>query len=339
MGQFSLKEENIEKNEGENNYLEYYSSNIQGWKKQNENTFTSKISQGNLKNYDIFCIFVGQNGNEISTFVNNHFCEELLNNINKTPRDIKIVIKQTFLKMNKLMKENRGKEEIKQLKISNLKKEKEIQEKQINKKESEKEIENEKENEIELTKDEEEEILLYTGCTACLVLIDEKNNKLYFGNIGNSEVLIYGKNEPKFLESKHRPKDENEKKRIENQKGLIINDKLYGILNSTRGLGNFAYNNNNKNKIISDEPDILEYDINEDDYIFIGTESIIECIGKTKFGDILKNKDNSLTETFDKIIKDNIAYDFYNNDSEFGFDNITCTLIKIKSRNKEKVEK
>ena len=87
MGQFSsLKEDNneiegvlqkerIEKIEGENDYLEYYSSNIQGWKNKNDNTFTSKISQGNQKNYDIFCIFVGQNGNEIYKFVNNHFYE------------------------------------------------------------------------------------------------------------------------------------------------------------------------------------------------------------------------------------------------------------------------
>ena len=339
MGQFSsfkeensenegvLKNERIENNEGENNYLEYYSSNIQGWKNQNDNTFTSKISQENQKNYDIFCIFVGQNGNEISKFVNNHFYEELLNNINMTPNNIKNSIKQTFLKMNKLMKEKEGKEEIKQLKINNLKKEIEEQPKIINKNESE--IVN-----IELTEDEEEEILDYTGCTACLILIDENNNKLYFGNLGNSEVLIYGKKEI-FFESSHRPTDDKEKERIEKLKGLIINDKLFGVLNSTHGLGNFAYNSNNKNKILSDEPDILEYNINEDDYIFMGTESIIECIDKKNFGDILKNKDNSLKETFEKITKDNIAYDFYNNDSEFGFDNITCTLIKIKSINKK----
>ena len=321
MGQFSLKEDNIDKIEGENNYLDYHSANIQGWKKLNENTFTSKISPENQENYDIFCIFVGQNGNEISTYVNNHFYEELINNINKTPQDIKIVIKETFLKMNKLMKENKGKEEIKQLKISNIKKEKII-------------------NEIkpELTNEEVEEILDYTGCTACLILIDEKNNKLYFGNIGNSEVLIYGKKEQKFLKSKHRPTDEIEKTRIESQQGLIINDKLYGVLNSTHGFGNFAYNNNNKNKIISDMPDISEYNINEDDYIFMGTESIIECFDKKRFGEILKNQENSLSETFDKIIKDNIVYDFYNNDSEFGFDNITCTLIKIKSSNKKEVD-
>ena len=47
MGQFSsLKEDNIENKErienlgGENNYLEYCSSNIQGRKKDNDNTFT-----------------------------------------------------------------------------------------------------------------------------------------------------------------------------------------------------------------------------------------------------------------------------------------------------------
>ena len=38
---------------------------------------------------------MGQNGNEISKFVNDHFYEELLSNINKTPSDIKIPIKES----------------------------------------------------------------------------------------------------------------------------------------------------------------------------------------------------------------------------------------------------
>ena len=330
MGQFSVKNENKEVEEGENDYLKFASFNNQGWKKQKENTFISVLSQGDQKNYDIFCVFDGHNGNEVSQFVKNHFCKELLDNIKSNPSKIISAINQTFLKMNTLMKDKEGQNELKQLKLSNI-----IEENKNNKK-----ILNEKENDIqELSNEDEEELLEYTGCTACLIIIDENNKKLYFANIGNSEVLICGKNVPRNLASKHRPTDEMEKNRINEENGLIINDKLFGILNVTRTFGDFAYNKKDNNiisKIISDEPDIIEYDIKDDDkYIFMGTESVIECIDKKKFGEIINNiisKNNeSLTNTIETIIEDNNAYDFYNNDTKFGFDNMTCTLIKIKN--------
>ena len=335
MGQFSsTKDEEIENEEGENEYLKFSSSNIKGWKKQNNNTFISQISLGEQKNFDIFCIFNGLNGNEVSKFMKNHFSKILLENIKNSLNNIKEAINNTFLRMNKLMEEKE--EEIIELKLSNLKEESK----------NYKIILNEQDLEIKLTKEEKEDILKYTGCTACLILLDEKNKTLYFGNIGNSEVIVYKKNDtsekldPEVFASKHRPTDDLEKKRIKNE--FIINDKLYGVLNVCRAFGCFEYKNDFQilNKTLSDEPDISIYNLkDEDEFIFIGTESIIECIDKQKFGDLIKNKtqenDDDLTKALNEIIKDNIEYDFYNNDTEFGFDNITSTLIKIKSIKKK----
>ena len=53
-------------------------------------------NQSQNNNYNISD---GNNGNEISTFVKNHFSEELLNNINKS-NSIKEAINNTFLRMN-----------------------------------------------------------------------------------------------------------------------------------------------------------------------------------------------------------------------------------------------
>ena len=343
MGQYSLKNEEKE-DEGEIEFLKDYSDysyNLPGFKKSNYNAFLSKISQGKEKNYDLFCIFVGNNGNEVSKFINKHFYLELLNNIDKNNLKIKNAIMKTFLYMNKLMEKSESKKEIFQLRLSNLEEEKKNQKKIID----------EYDSKNETSYSEVEEILNYTGCSACLILIDEKSKKLYFGNLGNTEVIICGKkkerhddseinkkeNEPIILLSNHKPTDESEKIRIGNELGLIINDKLYGILNTTRGFGNFEYIKSNEysqlaNKIFSDEPDIIEYDLKEDDeYIFMGTESIIECIDKKKFQEIMKD---DISETLASITKDNISSNFYNNDTEFGFDNITCTLIQIKKDKK-----
>ena len=196
-----------------------------------------------------------------------------------------------------------------------------------------KENNNSKEENIYIFEEEDKEILDYTGCTLLLLLIDTKNNKAYFGNIGNSVVYIFKKEQdPKkifILKSFHRPNDEQEKIRIMDD-SLIINNKLYGTLTSSRAFGNLAYNKNN-NKIISDEPDIKEYDINkkEDEYIFIGSESVINMIRKENILNIIKTKED-LNEIMNELI-DNKVSKYFNNDSKFGFDNMTCTLIKLKN--------
>lgn len=336
MGEFYTKNSSQDNEEGENNFLKFLSNNIQNWKKQNENTFISEISHGGEKNYDIFCIFDGHNGNEVSKFVKNHFCSEFLDNASKYK--IETAINNTFSRMNKLMQSEEGKKEIIKLKILNQEEENKKYKKVLNQNIDEEQIKKLKE---ELSKEEQEEILEYTGCTAISIIIDEKKNKLYFANIGNSMAIIIGKDYSQIFESKHRPTDISEKSRIEKAKGLIINDKLYGVLNVARTFGDFAYIHNNNNKIIIDQPDFKEYDIKDsDEFIFIATESIIELFDKDKIGDTLKDlvKSNNsydlLKKKINDIIKGNIVNDFYNNDTELGFDNMTYTLIQIKTKNK-----
>ena len=326
MGQYSTKNDEKIIEEKENDYLKYISYNIQGWKKQNENTFISELSQKDRNNYDIFCLFDGHNGNEVSQFLKNHFYNEFLNNIKLNPSNIKDAIEKTFIQMNTLMKTEKGKEEIIKLRKENIKKENKKYKKILNRNESIIE---------ELSKEEEEEILDYTGCTACLIVIDEKNKKLFFGNIGNSEVLILGKNDPIILSSKHRPTDKEEIDRINagKEQEIIFNDKVFGILNVKRAFGDFAFIKKN-----DFEPHITDYNIKDDDkFIFMGTESVIECIDKEKIGEIMSNNVNrnkgSLKITIEQFFENNISYDFYDNDTEYGFDNMTCTLIQLKNNN------
>ena len=173
-----------------------------------------------------------------------------------------------------------------------------------------------------------------------MILIDSEENKLYFGNIGNSEIFIYKKQNQEIednvnIKSFHRPNDETEKERIKNS-SLIINNKLYGILKSLRCFGNFGYNA--KNKIIIDEPDIQEYIINKDDkYIFIVNEAFANILKNHNIKGLItrleKDDENvSLEIIFNSIIDKKIPKYFFNNDTDLGFDNMTCTLIKLKNK-------
>ena len=330
MGQYSpCNKDDLEPEEenGENNYLEYISYNLKTWKKINLNSFISKKSLGEKNNYNIFCIINGNKGNEISKFVQNHFLDELLNEI-KEKKDIKIAIRESFLKMNKLIEGKEGMKEIYELRLKN-------NEEEIN---NYKNVINEnKEEKINIFQEEDKEILDYTGCTLCVILIDSELNKIYFGNIGNSELFIYKNNNSKDIiniKSQHRPNDETEKSRIKNN-SLIINNKLYGVLKSARTFGNFAYNG--ENNIIIDEPDIKEYDINDEDkYIFIANETFVDILKNENVGELIKrreeNGDISLEGIIEGILDKKISNYFFNNDIESGFDNITCTLIKLKNK-------
>lgn len=330
MGQYSpCNKDDLEPEEenGENNYLEYISYNLKTWKKINLNSFISKKSLGEKNNYNIFCIINGNKGNEITKFVQNHFLDELLNEI-KEKKDIKIAIRESFLKMNKLIEGKEGMKEIYELRLKN-------NEEEIN---NYKNVINEnKEEKINIFQEEDKEILDYTGCTLCLIIIDSELNKIYFGNIGNSELFIYKNNNSKDIiniKSQHRPNDETEKSRIKNT-SLIINNKLYGVLKSARTFGNFAYNG--ENNIIIDEPDIKEYDINDEDkYIFIANETFVDILKNENVGELIKRReeagDISLEGIIEGILDKKISNYFFNNDIESGFDNITCTLIKLKNK-------
>ena len=330
MGQYSpCNKDDLDPEEenGENNFLEFISYNLKTWKKINLNSFISKKSLGEKNNYNIFCIINGNKGNEIAKFVQNHFLDELLNEI-KEKKDIKIAIRESFLKMNKLIEGKEGMKEIYELRLKNNEEEIKNYKNVIN--------EN-KEEKINIFQEEDKEILDYTGCTLCLIIIDSELNKIYFGNIGNSELFIYKNNNSKDIiniKSQHRPNDETEKSRIKNT-SLIINNKLYGVLKSARTFGNFAYNG--ENNIIIDEPDIKEYDINDDDkYIFIANETFVDILKNENVGELIKRReeagDISLEGIIEGILDKKISNYFFNNDIESGFDNITCTLIKLKNK-------
>ena len=343
MGQYaSLDKEDDEivkeDEEGENDFLKYASNNIKSWKRMNLNAFISKLSQGEENNFDIFCIIDGNKGNEVTKFIQNHFVEELLNEI-KLIKDIKEAIKESFLKMNKLLEGKAGMKEIIDIKKKNNEEEinnyknikNELNEEDKKEKNEIKlpEEENNIEEEINIFEEEDKEILDYTGCTLCLILIDTKSNKIYFGNIGNSAVYIYKKDNVKEMKSSHRPNEPTEKARINNN-SLIINNKLFGVLSSARTFGNFAYRN-----LIIDEPDIQEYDINiEDKFIFIANESIVNIYTKDNIKELIEKIDEniSLKEFLTNILDNKISKYFYNNNTKFGFDNMTCTLIKLKKQ-------
>ena len=140
---------------------------MQGWRKRQEDAHISAVSQGEKKDIDVFGVFDGHGGKEISKFVSNHFVQELTVNKNLST-DMSLALKETFIKMDEIMVTPESIEEIKKY-ARQSKEEDELQSK------------NEPPNsQMQLIsqligpKDpESNEISMRTGCTACVMSIDE----------------------------------------------------------------------------------------------------------------------------------------------------------------------
>ena len=306
---------------------------MQGWRKRQEDAHIAAVSQGNKKDIDVFGVFDGHGGKEISQFVSNHFTQELVINKN-LPADMSQALKETFIKMDEIMQTPESIEEIK--KYARLSKEQDdLQSK------------NEPPNsqmalisQLIPPKDPEaNDISMRTGCTACVMSIDETNKKLYFANAGDSRVVLCKKGVAEAKSEDHKPEMDSEKTRIYKADGWISDGRVKGNLNLTRGFGDLEYKQNKKLKpedqMITANPDINVEDFSKDmDFVIIGCDGIWDCLTNQEACDFVskrlkENKDIKISKIIEEMMDSIVATDLYN-ETGVGCDNMTCIVIVFK---------
>ena len=306
---------------------------MQGCRKRQEDAHIAALSKGEKKDIDIFGVFDGHGGKEISQFVANHFTEELIKNKNIST-DMSIALKETFIKMDEIMQTSEGIEEIK--KYAKLSKEQDdIQSK------------NEPSNsqmqmfaQLLGSKDPDaNDIFMRTGCTACVMGINETKKKLFFANAGDSRVVICKKGVAEAKSEDHKPEMESEKKRIYKAEGWISDGRVKGNLNLTRGFGDLEYKQNKNLKpeeqIITANPDIKVVDFTTDlDFAIIGCDGIWDCLQNQEACDFVskklkENPDIKISKIVEEMLDNIVAKDLYN-ETGVGCDNMTCIVIVFK---------
>ena len=315
---------------------------MQGWRKRQEDAHISAISKGEKKDIDVFGVFDGHGGKEISKFVSNHFTEEFMNNKNLLT-DMPLALKETFIKMDEIMTKPESIEEIKKYA-------------RISKEEDELQSKNEPPNsQMQLIsqligpKDPEaNDIYMRTGCTACVMSIDETNKKLFFANAGDSRVVMCKNGIAEAQSEDHKPEMESEKTRIYKADGWISDGRVKGNLNLTRGFGDLEYKQNKNLKpeeqMITANPDIKIVDFTNDiDFVIIGCDGIWDCLKNQEACDFVSKrlKDNpniQISKIVEEMLDSIVAKDLYN-ESGVGCDNMTCIVIVFKKDKKEEKEK
>ena len=314
---------------------------MQGWRKRQEDAHVAEVSLGEKKHIDVFGVFDGHGGKEISQFVSNHFIEELIKNKN-IDSDMSQALKETFIKMDEIMITKESIEEIKRYA-------------RLSKEADDLQSKNEPPNsqmalftQLLGQKDPEaNDIYLRTGCTACVMSIDERTKKLYFANAGDSRVVMC-KNGVSYAQSEdHKPEMESEKTRIYKADGWISDGRVKGNLNLTRGFGDLEYKQNKNLKpeeqMITANPDIKVVDFEKNiDFVIIGCDGIWDCLKNQEACDFVTKrlKDNpniQISKIIEEMMDTIVAKDLYN-ESGIGCDNMTCIVVVFKNK-KEKGDK
>ena len=310
---------------------------MQGWRKRQEDGHVSAVSLGEKKDIDVFGVFDGHGGKEISQFVSNHFAKEL--EINKNVgTDMSLALKETFIKMDEIMQTPDSIEEIKKYARKS-------------REEDEKQSQNEPQNsqmallaQLMPAKDPEaNDIYMRTGCTACVMGINETKKKLYFANAGDSRVVMCRKGVAEAQSEDHKPEMESEKTRIYKAEGWISDGRVKGNLNLTRGFGDLEYKQNKNLKpeeqMITANPDIKVVDFTNDiDFVIIGCDGIWDCLKNQEACDFvskrLKEKpDIKISKIVEEMLDSILAQDLYN-ETGVGCDNMTCIVIVFKKDKK-----
>ena len=338
MGDFlSTPNKSKESADGQNHLLKYGSSAMQGWRYRMEDAHFHEL---NNTNYDIFGVFDGHGGKEVSLFVKNHFVKEFMSNKNTKYENIPNALIETFLKMDELMKSKKGKEELSMLnKIS--KEEDDLQDKKTKNKEKDfyKYLDPKNSDDCDISS--------ITGCTACVIVVDEKFKKIYFANAGDSRAVICKNGIAYQMSHDHKPDSAKEKNRIYKSGGWVNEGRIKGNLNLSRSLGDFEYKQDKKlsakNQMITAYPEI-NIEILDDtcEFIILACDGIWDCLTPQEACDYVRNKlydSKGTPKTNVKISKiieqmmDEIIAEDINSENGIGCDNMTCIVIQFKHNN------
>ena len=358
-----LNEPNLENNsfDLETDYLKFGVSSIQGWKTQMEDYYFYSIDliPNTNKKIDIFGIFDGHGGPEISKYISSNFLNVLLTkNSFKEGKYIES-LKETFIEIDNSLNSDKVKQEL--IKIS--------EEFKLNENEEILEINKTSGNEEKLSEKEIEQIKCiknilnprnlinyniasFSGCSGIVILII--NDKIYIANAGNCRCIPIDENWEVITEKAnklHYINDEKEKIRIENSKAFKEKKFYPELLLTSRGFGDFEYKENKwlklEDQAMSPEPEIIELNYEECKYLIIGSHGLFDDNKDMKF---FEKSNQDITDYFMEQIKNNknkkiskIIEEYYDmiipkdkkDDQNQSFmDNMTCFVIQLYDRPK-----
>jgi protein phosphatase PTC2/3 len=187
-----------------------------------------------------------------------------------------------------------------------------------------------------------DDIAMGTGCTAVSAIITP--DKIYVGNSGDSRCIVGVKDggaiKAVALSEDHKPDNAGEKARIEKAGGFVEENRVKGILNLSRSLGDLEYkqdpNLKPEDQMITCVPEIKTYDMSSEvEFVFLACDGIWDCLTNQQAAEFIHERINKVNDTsykpssivaemFDKIIATSVAAS-----GGIGCDNMTAVVVKL----------
>jgi protein phosphatase 1G len=291
---------------------------MQGWRMKMEDAHIAFLNMGQNEKTHVFGVFDGHCGKEVSQFVKAHLCEELVAHKNFN-NNLKGALVDTFFKMDELMLERKGKIEL--WDYNRLSKEEDYIIKQWEK-DNENPTRSDEVDVIERKRDDSyddncKSLAMEVGCTSCVVVIDEKDKKIYCANAGDSRAILCKKDIAIAISTDHKPFLDVEKKRIEKAGGTInsdgrVNGKVLlnlGNLNLCRALGDLQYKQNKElsaaEQIITACPDVTIENLHDVNFVVLACDGIWDCMTNQQVCDFITERlkaNKSLTDIMEEIM-------------------------------------
>jgi len=298
MGNY-LSKPNLTKHSfsGENLFLKYGVSSMQGWRVSMEDAHIINLSFDSET--ALFGVFDGHGGNEIAKFCEKYFPDELSKNEAFQNKNYKIALEETFLKMDSLLLSNRSAEMLKAFKRTSGSNSS-------------------------------------AGSTAIVVLIT-KSEIYVANAGDSRAVLFTNDAQVIPLSFDHKPELELENKRIRNAGGVIVEGRVNSSLNLSRAIGDLEFKRNRslslQEQMITSYPDVIVLPISKNaNFMIIGCDGIWEKMSALHICQLADvrykgNQSVRLSTICEELLDKMVAKDTLEG---IGCDNMTCIIVKFK---------
>ena len=308
--------------------VRYGLASMQGWRTTMEDAHTAVPQLDERTSF--FAVFDGHGGKAVAKFCAKHLHMQFLRSAAYCSGDLASSARKAFLRMDEMMKGQRGWRELAELgekgpKFTGM---------------LESIIWSPKAGDADKLGDgwhsEEGPHSDFSGptcgSTACVAII--RNDQLVVANAGDSRCVISRKGQAHDLSRDHKPELQSEKERIENAGGYIVAGRVNGSLNLTRAIGDMEMKENKllpaEKQTVSAEPEVNTVTLSEDDeFIVLACDGIWDCMSSQQVVDFVHEKlktEDSLSAVCEKVLDRCLAPE----SGGEGCDNMTMILVVLK---------
>lgn len=282
----------------ENDKFSCGASQMQGWRKTMEDAHVMQLDGDQA----FLGVFDGHGGKEVAQYMGKNIYEELIKNDAFHNQQYELALKQTYLKMDELMRSPEGKVELDLL-----------------------------QNDGEATN--APEYVGTAGCSAICALV--VGSTLYVANAGDSRAVLCRNGSAVALSKDHKPQDPLELNRILKAGGEVRDGRISGGLNLSRSCGDFDYKDNNslapEDQMVTANPEITVTELtDQDEFLILACDGVWDCLCNTDSVYFVKARleKTSLSticeEMFDRCISRDVM-----RSGGLGGDNMTAIILKL----------